>query len=137
MEIYNSNNEPLTEEEIEEIKKDPQYRERVKKDLALLNSSINNLVLDRDRSDKIIGLVIGTGISCFLTNITDAVGLTEASDGYSAVRIAILISSIIIGIVNLTKNHSRNTKIYILNDIKKNIIKENDWLSNNQKTLKY
>ncbi len=137
MKIYSNNNEPLTEEEIEEIKKSPQYREIIKNDLKILNSSIDKLIIDRNRSDKIIGLVIGTEISCFLTALTDIVGITTPSDEYSAITMLILFASIVIRNYNLIKNINRNTKIRILNNIKEEIISENDWLNNNQKTLKY
>lgn len=137
MKIYSNNNEPLTEEEIEEIKKSPQYREIIKNDLTILNSSIDKLVIDRNRSDKIIGLVIGTEISCFLTALTDIVGITTPNDEYSVIRMLILVASIVIRNYNLIKNSNRNTKIRILNNIKEEIISENDWLNNNQKTLKY
>lgn len=137
MKIYSNNNDPLTEEEVEEIKKSPQYREIIKNDLTILNSSIDKLVIDRNRSDKIIGLVIGTEISCFLTALTDIVGITTPSDEYSAITMLILFASIVIRNYNLIKNINRNTKIRILNNIKEEIISENDWLNNNQKTLKY
>lgn len=137
MKIYSNNNEPLTEEEIEEIKKSPQYREIIKNDLTILNSGIDKLIIDRNRSDKIIGLVIGTEISCFLTALTDIVGITTPNDEYSVIRMLILFASIVIRNYNLIKNINRNTKIRILNNIKEEIISENDWLNNNQKTLKY
>ena len=137
MKIYSNNNDPLTEEEVEEIKKSPQYREIIKNDLTILNSSIDKLIIDRNRSDKIIGLVIGTEISCFLTALTDIVGITTPNDEYSVIRMLILVSSIVIRNYNLIKNINRNTKIRILNNIKEEIISENDWLNNNQKTLKY
>ena len=137
MKIYSNNNDPLTEEEIEEIKKSPQYREIIKNDLTILNSSIDKLIIDRNRSDKIIGLVIGTEISCFLTTIADIVGITTPNDEYSAITMLILFASIVIRNYNLIKNINRNTKIRILNNIKEEIISENDWLNNNQKTLKY
>ena len=137
MKIYSNNNDPLTEEEVEEIKKSPQYREIIKNDLAILNSSIDKLVIDRNRSDKIIGLVIGTEISCFLTALTDIIGITTPNDEYSVIRMLILVASIVIRNYNLIKNINRNTKIRILNNIKEEIISENDWLNNNQKTLKY
>ena len=142
MKFYSKNNEPLTQEEIEKIKQKPEYREKIKSDLQSLDSTIQKLVLDRDKSDKIIGLVMGTEISCFLTILTDMTGITLPNDDYSKVRIVLLIASLIIRNFNLIKNYSRNSKIKILNTVKEDIINENDWLddqtiNNNQKTLSY
>ena len=136
MKFYSKDNKPITEDEIEIIKKSPEYRKKIKEDLEIVNNGIEKLVLDRDKSDKIIGLVIGTEISCFLTMITDMIGVTQPNDDYSVIRIIILVSSIIIRNINLISNHIRKIKIYTLNSIKEDIIKENDWLDN-QKSLKY
>ncbi len=136
MKFYNKNNEPLTKEEIEEIKQSPEYRKMISNDLNNLNNKIDKLVLDRDKSDKIIGLVIGTEISCLLTSLTDIIGITEPNDNYSSIRIVLLISSILIRNINMIKNSNRSTKINILNDLKEEILNENNWLKD-QKTLKY
>lgn len=82
MRFYSENNEPLTEEEIEKIKQNPKYREKINSDLKSINDTINKLTLDRNKSEKIIGLVIGTEISCFLTFITDTAGITEPNINY-------------------------------------------------------
>ena len=136
MKFYNKNNEPLTKEEIEEIKQSPEYRKMISNDLNNLNNKIDKLVLDRDKSDKIIGLVIGTEISCLLTSLTDIIGITEPNDNYSSIRIVLLISSILTRNINMIKNSNRSTKINILNDLKEEILNENNWLKD-QKTLKY
>lgn len=136
MKFYNKNNEPLTKEEIEKIKQSPEYRKIISNDLNNLNNKIDKLVLDRDKSDKIIGLVIGTEISCLLTSLTDIIGITEPNDNYSSIRIVLLISSILIRNINMIKNSNRSTKINILNDLKEEILNENNWLKD-QKTLKY
>ncbi|MBR2708466.1 MAG: hypothetical protein IKE90_03420 [Bacilli bacterium] len=136
MKFYNKNNEPLTKEEIEEIKQSPEYRKMISNDLNNLNNKIDKLVLDRDKSDKIIGLVIGTEISCLLTSLTDIIGITEPNDNYSSIRIVLLISSILIRNINMIKNSNRSTKINILNDLKEDLLNENNWLKD-QKTLKY
>ena len=140
MKFYRKNNEPLTEKEIEEIKQTPEYREKISSDLETLNNTINKIALDRNKSDKLIGLVIGAEISCLLTIMTDMTGITEPNDNYSTVRIVLLAGSIIIRNINLIKNFSRNAKIHILNDLKEDIINENEWLNEhetNQKTLNY
>ena len=133
---YGDNNEPLTEEEL--IKQNTEYRKMINDDLKTIDNAINKLILARDKSDKIIGLVIGTEISCFLTIITDTIGFTEMNDNYSSFRILLLTASILIRNINLTKNSDRKFKINILKNLKKEIISENEWLneSNNQKTLK-
>lgn len=137
MKFYSENNEPLTDEEKEKIKQNPKYREKISSDLKSINNTINKLTLDRNKSEKIIGLVIGTEISCFLTFITDTTGITEPNVGYSSFRIVLLITSIIIRNINIIKNYERNVKINILRNLKEDILSENEWIENNQKTLNY
>lgn len=137
MKFYDENDKPLTEEEIEIIKQNPDYREKISSDLKKINDTIKKLTLDRNKSEKIIGLVIGTEISCFLTFITDTSGITESNLNYSSFRIALLITSILIRNINIIKNLDRNTKINILSDLKEDILSENEWIDNNQKTLNY
>ena len=140
MKFYN-NNEPLTKEEIETIKKNPKYREKINEDLNEIDHQINKLVIDRNKSDKIIGLAIGTEISCVITFLTDFIGITQPNDSYSVIRIALLVASILIGHTNIKNNFFRDTDIELLNMLKDDIISENEWLNeqkiNNQKTLKY
>lgn len=137
MKFYDENDKPLTEEEIEIIKQNPDYREKISSDLKKINDTIKKLTLDRNKSEKIIGLVIGTEISCLLTFITDTSGITEPNLNYSSFRIALLITSILIRNINIIKNLDRNTKINILSDLKEDILSENEWIDNNQKTLNY
>lgn len=137
MKFYDENDKPLTEEEIEIIKQNPDYREKISSDLKKINDTIKKLTLDRNKSEKIIGLVIGTEISCLLTFITDTSGITEPNSNYSSFRIALLITSILIRNINIIKNLDRNTKINILSDLKEDILSENEWIDNNQKTLNY
>ena len=143
MRFYDNNHKPLTKVEIEKLKQKPEYREKINSDLKEIDNNISKLVLDRNKSDKIIGLVIGTEISCVLTLIADMTGLTEPNPRYSTIRIILLASSILIRNINLKNNHNRDKKIDSLNMIKEDIISENDWLNeqnyhqNNQKTLNY
>lgn len=137
MKFYSENNEPLTEEEIEKIKQNPKYREKINSDLKSINDTINKLTLDRNKSEKIIGLVIGTEISCFLTFITDTAGITEPNINYSSFRIVLLITSVLIRNINIIKNLGRKAKINILSELKEDILSENEWIDNNQKTLNY
>ena len=137
MKFYSENNESLTDEEEEKIKQNPKYREKISNDLKRINNTINKLTLDRNKSEKIIGLVIGTEISCFLTFITDVAGITEPNVDYSSFRIVLLITSILIRKINIKKNLDRNVKINILSDLKEDILSENEWIENNQKTLNY
>ena len=132
MKFYNKNNEPLTKEEIEKIKQSPEYRKIISNDLNNLNNKIDKLVLDRDKSDKIIGLVIGTEISCLLTSLTDIIGITEPNDNYSSIRIVLLISSILIRNINMIKNEKEEVPKTKNNSL----LNENNWLKD-QKTLKY
>ena len=127
--IINEKDQPLTEK-------------KINVNLKTINSTIDKLVIDREKSDKIIGLVIGIEISCFLTLLADISQITEPNKTFSFIRIILLGLSIIIRNRNLKENLYRDIDIEMLKLLKEDIINDNERLNkknidNSQKTLKY
>lgn len=135
MTSFSENNEPLKEET--ENNKSQEYKEEINEYIKIINKTIDKLIIDRNNSDKIIGLVIGTEISCFLTLLTDTLGYTEINSSYSSFRIILLAASILIRNINITNNLDRKATIEKLIDLKNIILSENEWLNepDNQKKL--
>lgn len=135
MTSFSENNEPLKEEA--ENNKSQEYKEEINEYIIIINKTIDKLIIDRNNSDKIIGLVIGTEISCFLTLLTDTLGYTEINSSYSSFRIILLAASILIRNINITNNLDRKATIEKLIDLKNIILSENEWLNepDNQKKL--
>lgn len=135
MTSFSDNKEPLKEEA--ENNKSQEYKEEINEYIKIINKTIDKLIIDRNNSDKIIGLVIGTEISCFLTLLTDTLGYTEINSSYSSFRIILLAASILIRNINITNNLDRKATIEKLIDLKNIILSENEWLNepDNQKKL--
>lgn len=135
MTSFSDNKEPLKEEV--ENNKSQEYKEEINEYIKIINKTIDKLIIDRNNSDKIIGLVIGTEISCFLTLLTDTLGYTEINSSYSSFRIILLAASILIRNINITNNLDRKATIEKLIDLKNIILSENEWLNEpgNQKKL--
>lgn len=134
IQFYNDEeNRVLTQEEIELLKEDPTYRKMINEDIEDINSKINKLVIDRNKSDKIIGLSLGVEISSYLT-ISSLLINSSLDYNNATFELGILLASIFIRKIKTKQNNFADIKINILKQFKDEIIEENSWLNENEKT---
>lgn len=134
IQFYNDEeNRVLTQEEIELLKEDPTYRKMINEDIEDINSKINKLVIDRNKSDKIIGLSLGVEISSYLT-ISSLLINSSLDYNNATFELGILLASIFIRKIKTKQNNFADIKINILKRFKDEIIEENSWLDENEKT---
>lgn len=134
IQFYNDEeNRVLTQEELELLKEDPTYRKMINEDIEDINSKINKLVIDRNKSDKIIGLSLGVEISSYLT-ISSLLINSSLDYNNATFELGILLASIFIRKIKTKQNNFADIKINILKRFKDEIIEENSWLDENEKT---